>query len=387
MSVKARLLHAVVVPDPSLLENWLANETFDVETAGWLDRQGLAPLVFYKLRQTGLLACLPIGAAGSLRAAFYAAAAEAELHGHELAGALAALDAAGVAPILFKGAALAGTVYPNPACRRMGDLDLWVTTAEMPRAVGALEALGYIQQVKAQRPLALQAANDGEVQMFRPLPAEGLIELHWGAFSGEWLRRTAQVDVAAIRTRAIPAALRMFAEGPSRAASALTLAPEDAILQLAVHFAINHQLTHPWGRGLADIALLARFHGLDWDAMAERARAWRIATATWVVLRLAVELVGLTEAERAIERLAPSPLRCQLLKRILDGSSIVELRDLTRGWQRFMLQTLLVDRPRDAIHLVCRALWPEREWLVARYGRAGAGVRWRHLVAAASGRP
>jgi hypothetical protein len=56
------------------------------------------------------------------------------------------------------------------------------------------------------------------------------------------------------------------------------------------------------------------------------------------------------------------------------------------GPRRFVLQLLLVDRPRDALRLIFRALWPEADWLAARYGRAGVGVRWRHLLAAVRGK-
>jgi hypothetical protein len=36
--------------------------------------------------------------------------------------------------------------------------------------------------------------------------------------------------------------------------------------------------------------------------------------------------------------------------------------------------------------LVWRAFWPEDDWLVARYGRADPGVRWRHLLSAVQGK-
>ena len=41
---------------------------------------------------------------------------------------------------------------------------------------------------------------------------------------------------------------------------------------------------------------------------------------------------------------------------------------------------------RDAAKLVFRALWPERAWLIARYGRYTFSTRLRHLFDAARGR-
>jgi hypothetical protein len=45
-----------------------------------------------------------------------------------------------------------------------------------------------------------------------------------------------------------------------------------------------------------------------------------------------------------------------------------------------------VDRKRDAVKLVYRALWPENEWLRARYGQSGWRTRLRHVFDAGRGR-
>jgi hypothetical protein len=105
-----------------------------------------------------------------------------------------------------------------------------------------------------------------------------------------------------------------------------------------------------------------------------------------MVLQLAAELVGLDEARPALLRLAPSPLRRRLLRRLVDDRSLLAMRDITQGPWQFVLQVLLVDRPRDALRLIWRALWPEDEWLIARYGQASRRARWRHLLSAVQGK-
>jgi hypothetical protein len=106
----------------------------DARWAGWLRGQGLAAYAWRRLKDTGCASHVPHACAEPLRHAYYAAAGDAELHRAELGAALDCLRAAGITPILFKGAALAHTVYPDPACRPMGDLDLWVTAEAMPAA-------------------------------------------------------------------------------------------------------------------------------------------------------------------------------------------------------------------------------------------------------------
>ena len=373
-------LRAIVAPDTAALGVWATTARPDARWAEWLRRKQLAPLAFYRLRQAGVLARLPAEFSGALRGMYYNAAGEAELRTRELADALDVLIAAGVTPVLFKGAVLAYTAYPDPACRPMGDLDLWIDLEAMSRAQAALEGLGYVQRLKAERPVALQAQREGEIQLVGRTPGSGLIELHWGVFAGEWLHRAAAVDDIGIRGRAVSVTI---AGRP-----ALMLAPEDAIIQLAAHLAVSHQMAAPGLRGLLDVALLARSQPIDWQAVAERARGWRVATATWLVLDLADALFGLPDAEAAIAGLRPHRMRrmrSTLLGRFVDADSMLAGRDLTHGPLRFVYQLLLVDRTRDAVRLLARALWPEREWLALRYGTVTPSVRWRHLFAALRG--
>ena len=62
---------------------------------------------------------------------------------HHLSGVLAALGAAGVTPIVLKGAYLAEGVYRNPALRPMNDVDLLVRQADLSAAQRSLLDLGY----------------------------------------------------------------------------------------------------------------------------------------------------------------------------------------------------------------------------------------------------
>ncbi len=107
---------------------------------------------------------------------------------------------------------------------------------------------------------------------------------------------------------------------------ALSLAPEDALIQVAVHLAVNYQMAAPWLRGLLDVALLARAQAMDWTAVAERAAGWRVSTAVWLVLQLATDLLGLVEAAPALGRLAPAPLRRWLLGVLVNPESMLAWR-------------------------------------------------------------
>jgi hypothetical protein len=135
-----------------------------------------------------------------------------------------------------------------------------------------------------------------------------------------------------------------------------------------------------------DIALLARHYPIDWNVVMQRARAWRVATALWLVLSLSVDLAGLTEAAGAARQLQPSALRRRLIGCFANAESLVMMRDLSASKWRYVFLLLLIDRGRDALRLFVRAFWPEREWLIARYERYTFATRLRHLVDAARGR-
>jgi hypothetical protein len=348
-------------------------EAIDVLGQKWLQQQGLASLVWQTCREA-----LPEKMRSDLRAVYYAAAADAELHRRELAMVLKTLNAAGLPPVVFKGAALAFGVYTDPAFRTMGDLDVWVMD-DMERARQVLEAIGYRSFHKPDRPPALMALYQGEIGLQHRDSEYGLVELHWGIFPGEWLRRAARVsDLQAIHART---ATTRLADEP-----ALVLSPEDAIIQSAVHAAVNHQMSLFALRTLIDVAMTARNSTVDWLAIVQRARAWRVATAVWLVLSLAVDLIGLEEAAEAVRHLQPSTLRRRLIRRFVNAETLIALHELSSNNRRYAFLLLLVDRAQDALRLIGRALWPEREWLLARYGRVTFKVRLRHFVNAARGR-
>lgn len=345
----------------------------DVLGLKWLQRQSIAPLVWQTCRDT-----VPEKMQADLRTAYYAAAADAELHRSELAEVLRTLHAAGLLPVVLKGAALAFSVYPDPAFRTMGDLDVWVTE-DMERARQALETSGYRIFHKPDRPPALMALFQGEIGLQHGDSKYGLVELHWGIFPGEWLRRAARIsDLSEMRARTITTRL---ADEP-----ALVLSPEDAIIQSAVHAAVNHQMSLFALRTLIDVTMLARTSTIDWSVIAQRARSWRVATAVWLVLSLAVDLVGLEEAAGAAHHLQPSALRRRLIRRFVNAETVIAMRNLSGSNWRYAFLLLLVDRAQDALRLIGRALWPEREWLQARYGRVTFTLRLQHFARAARGR-
>jgi hypothetical protein len=322
-------------------------------------RQGVSPFLFHVLdpfRQK-----VSPSAWQALQNDYYAFAARSLLRERQLERVLKALTGAGIPVVLLKGAALARSIYPDPALRLMGDLDLWIPRDRLEGAREALQTLGYTARSKPERPLPIQDAFLGETQMVSHELGMGLLELHWNAFPGEWLRHTARIDEAAIWERRVPI------EGTEVS----QLAPEDAVLHTCLHFAIGHQLAGLGLRPLLDLELMDRKWAIDWDMVTHRARAWQVTTATWLILDLWASLLGGEDHEgnpSAWLALRPSPLRRWILRQVVSPASLAKGRPLPRGPVRRLFLLLLVDRPVDAVVLVGRAFFPERRWFTLLYG-------------------
>jgi hypothetical protein len=333
-----------------------------------LDRSELAAwLVAHDLAALGFASALSTDPelAGMLRKAAFGAAAGNLAHFATLERIERRFEADRLPMVLLKGSAVACSAYSDPSFRPMTDLDIWIRDEDVDRAVLALRELGFRQDPGLpHRPAALQRRSSGEI-IFRHTRGEhGLVELHYGAFQGWWIQRAAGPDTAGVWRRA-------ELMGPGR--HARRLAAEDAILQTAFHLVVNQFGQAPW-RGLMDLAVLARVHRVDWDAVADRARAWRLRTATWLVLDSTNRLIGLPGCDAAVSRLRPHRARRAALRLFVTPEALLSGRDLTRRTRRHVFMLSLVDRLRDGARLIGRAVWPERWWIAARYGRPAGRV-------------
>ena len=330
--------------------------------ADWLIKRELGPLAHAKFRQN-----VP-ELAQLLQVDTFTAIAQMSIHFSNLAQIKNSFVQKNIPLVLLKGAALGQTVYDDPLWRIMSDIDLWVQGVNMPPAVEALVTLGYQQrEEKAERPLALQQQAKGEICFVQPDAVWGLIELQWSPFPGWWLQRTAVIDDTAVWSRKEP-----LPDG-----LAYQLAAEDMIIHSAIHMSINHQFDILTTRHLVDMALTAQKRGVDWQIVADRAKKWRVGTAVYTALTLLEQLVGQDGLDEMLTQLQPSRLRRHLLHRYVSVASVVAGHEAKRSHSRYILLLLLVDRPRDMLKLLFRTLWPEPDWLDARYGVKVS--HWQHL--------
>lgn len=250
---------------------------------------------------------------------------------------LGALASTGVLPVALKGPILADRLYPDPALRASSDLDLLVPEAELDRSAEALLSLGF-----RRAPAIVDAYQRRRLHHLQLLRSPGPdVELHFTPQSAFGAR----LPAAAILARARP-------HRTGRGTPLRVLAPEDELIALCVH-AAGHLLAR--GQWLLDLVLFVeRNPGLDWQAVQERATAWRCRRALAHALGRARELgapVPLLHLDAARRGLSAALARAALARRGRPASAL-----------QMAFQLVLSDRPWGAPGFVLA----EAGWVVRR---------------------
>jgi len=187
-------------------------------------------------------------------------------HRRDLRDALSSLAAAGVEPVLFKGTALAYSLYPNPVLRTRGDTDLIVPRHERERVTAVLQGCGFSP---AEATASYQTS-------FARRDAEGVqgLDVHWQINNSEVLSRL--FTYQELRAEAVSL--------PALAPDALAVSPVHALLLACMHRGTHRHNPYyvsgePHTGGdrliwLYDLHLLAEsFSEHDWRSFIARADA------------------------------------------------------------------------------------------------------------------
>lgn len=256
------------------------------------------------------------------------------------AGRLTALLAAeGVAMAVVKGPALSVLLYGTPGLRQCKDLDIWVSPADVPRALGQLQAVGY--NVVAGPPasagpwldLWLDTCKDSIVRH----PETGrIVELHH--------RLTHNPHVAA-QLKVADASREVTLGGTALQ----TLGEDDLFAYLCTHGMVSWWFRLKW---LADIQAMLSGRSLeDITRLYEAARARDAEWAAGLALQLCRRLWGLPIGAELARRLDADRRLAWLERR-----SIAALNGPEVGDRRFDSTMAEIDRWR------LKDSWPYRAW-------------------------
>jgi hypothetical protein len=269
----------------------------------------------------------------------------------ELIRVLRALEASGVTPVVFKGAALAHTHYAESWRRPREDADVLIAPENRRRVFALLTELGYQQPAFIAGDLVMYQAPFAHVDR---LGIEHALDVHWRIANPQ------VVSQVVTHAELVARSATVVVDGhPMRVPS-----PVDALILACIHRAAHHADSEDavW---LSDIHLIAkRFDALEWRALAERAASRSVRALCARGLRLA--------SERFQTRL-PSDLMTGLDAGCAEPSAVFLRKDL-RPVERLSTDLRALG-PRAAARLVREHLFPPAEYVRAVYG-----VRHRALL-------
>jgi hypothetical protein len=263
-----------------------------------------------------------------------------------LPGVLRGLAEREVSAVAFKGPALAALAYGDPALRPTTDLDVLVLKPDVPRALEALSALGFVPEHQLQpdydalwrtyAPWNRPYGNANGYVRSLGAPDEIHLDLHWGVAARYVLF---PLDPAELWPRAVTIEIEPGVAVP-------TFGVEDTLLLLALH-GMKHGLDRL--RFVADIAeLLRRRPDFDDSALLAQARRLRSERMLMVNLALAADLLGAPLPPALARRLDSAPDVKRLARRtaagmFAPGSHWVRLR------RDAAFQLQIRDRTRDGL--------------------------------------
>ncbi|HVV38242.1 MAG TPA: nucleotidyltransferase family protein [Acidimicrobiales bacterium] len=253
--------------------------------------------------------------------------------------ALEPLAAAGVEPLVIKGAAVAPR-YPDAGLRPMDDVDVIIVDHQIDAALAQLEGCGWEIHTPPQR-------RQFELDITHPSLPGLHIDLHRGLDS--WRTRANRLTSDNLWRSRQPTTLY--------GAPAFVLPPELELVSMAAHAAKPY---HGFDRliWIVDIAVVAQA-GVDWDTVAYIAHEAHCRTAVAVALTLAAR-IG-TESPEGLRRIDNG--RAAALAPVLSEDWPVRGRAAA---PRTTLRYALVDDRRTRATLLVSELFDKNVWQVPR---------------------
>jgi hypothetical protein len=218
----------------------------------------------------------------------------------DLDGARDALSARDVPFLVIKGPVLSEHLYPSADLRTYEDLDLLIPPRSFERAVEALREAGSLL---LDRNWELTRA-DTRGQLHLQLPMGTLADAHW-----HLLNRGSVREGFAIRTDELFERAREVEVGDR---SLPTLDPVDTLLHVALHAALSGGDRLIW---LKDIERVLLVEQPPWEAVIERAKAWKAGRSVAIAFARSRRSLGAPVPDEALDALFAS----HAWRRISDG--------------------------------------------------------------------
>ena len=180
-------------------------------------------------------------------------------------------------------------------------------------------------------------------------------ELQWRPVAGRWIRPDQEPSVDELMDRSVPI----------HGTTVRLLAPEDNLLQVALHTAKHTYVRAPGFRLHTDVDRIVHTQRIDWDVFLSRVRRLNVATVVYFSLAIPVAIFNTAIPDRVLDQLRPPPWKETVMLRWINQSGLFNPFQKKFGKLRYIAFTaLLYDDTRG----LRRGIFPDAGWMRERYG-------------------
>lgn len=274
----------------------------------------------------------------------------------ELQQVLHAFNQQHISILLFKGPALAHTVYPESYLRTYHDIDVLIHPEDLQLAHELLLQLGFTFYEEFRANATNRKRTGYNYMLARPDSwLEIPIELHTAPHPSEI---GTDFAVESLWHRAIQ--IEILGE------STLTMHPIDHLLYLCWHYRFHSFTRLLW---LYDLVVLLRSEGptLDWMELVQAARNQYLTTTLYYCLTWCRDLFGVAIPSRVFVRLRP-PWACRLvIERVALPDTVSALTSPKGQSRRIIAHRAMVDSTGALLKAGIQALFPSPAAMGRRY--------------------
>ncbi len=261
--------------------------------------------------------------------------------------------------IALKNSGITRGMYPYYGACPMGDIDVLVSPSQFRDAHRILTEHGYQLKFRCEfEEDSLEEAEKGGGAEYSVHLEDGRhlwFELQWRPVAGRWIQPDQEPRADELIERSISIS----------GTKARLLAPEDNLLQVALHTAKHTFVRAPGFRLHTDVDRIVRTQEVDWPIFVNRVKKLRTRTAVFMSLAMAKILLDTPIPNEVLSDLKPGKWKVRLMQAWLQKVGIFEPD--AKKWSRFgyiVFVTLLYDSFSDFIS----GLFPSAQKMKAQYG-------------------
>lgn len=268
------------------------------------------------------------------------------------------LDYDGIPIVALKNGGIAAGLLSDKAKCPMGDIDTLVTKSDFFKAHNILIEMGYVFKFRSEfeEEILDKAFINGGTEYYLKDGSGNEIwfELSWRPIAGRWIRSDKEPDAAELIKRS-----RLIPDSKIR-----ILAPEDNLLQVALHTAKHSYVREPGFRLHLDVERIVKYSKVDWERFYLKVLEMGTKTAVYYSLHIPKTLFNTPIPNHVLDRLRPNRIKDHFISAIIRRAKLLHpTENKFKKFEFLFLHFLMYDSPLD----IFRVAFPTNDWMRKKY--------------------